>query len=89
MKLAVELSRWGYRHQEGKRTVHYRVDEVTKLLHIHDRQWREAYQRVRDNLVKLEEQTLHSAKHEVSGGQILRRIPKPLTRPFGLINGQG
>ena len=89
MKLAVELSRWRYRHQQGERTAHYRADEVIKLLQIYDGQWREAYQKIGDNLMKLKEQTLHSAKNEVSGVQILRRSPKPLTRPLGPVNGQG
>ena len=67
MRLAVELLRWRHKHQEGERTLHYRADEETKLPHIYDGQWREAYQMIGGNLVKLKEQTLHSAKHEVRG----------------------
>lgn len=67
MRLAVELLRWRYKHQEGERTLHYRADEETKLPHIYDGQWREAYQMIGGNLVKLKEQMLHSAKHEVRG----------------------
>lgn len=60
-----ELLRWKESHYEGQRTLHYRAEEVGKLLRIFDRQWREAYQRIGYNVIKLKEQPLHSAEQQV------------------------
>ena len=67
IKLAVELLSWRHWHYEGKKTLHYRADEVNKLMHIFDRQWRETYQRIGDNLEKIREQAKHSAGHDTRG----------------------
>lgn len=36
-------------------------------MHIFDRQWRETYQRIGDNLVKIREQAKHLAGHDTRG----------------------
>lgn len=67
IKLAVELFRLHHWDFEGKKTLQYRADEVTKLLLIFDRQWRQAYQQIGDNVVRLKEQTLHSSELDIRG----------------------
>lgn len=65
IKLAVELLRLRHWDYEGRETLQYRADEVTKLLNIFDVQWRQAYQRIGDNTVKLKVQALHSTAHDI------------------------
>lgn len=65
IKLAVQLLRLKHWEYEGRKTLQYRADEVFKLLNIFDVQWREAYQRIGDNTVKLKQLALHSAKHDI------------------------
>ena len=66
-KLWAELWRWKHKRSEGQSTLRYRADEVTKLIRIFDGQWREAYQRIGDNLMKLKEEKLYPAEHEIWG----------------------
>lgn len=67
IKLAVELMKLRHWDFEGRETIKFRADEVCKLLHLFDGQWRQAYQRIGDNAVKLKEQTLHSVEHDIRG----------------------
>lgn len=91
IKLAVELFNLHHWDYEGKKTLQYRAEEVTKLLKIFDAQWRQAYQRIGDNAVKLKEQTLHSAELDIRGLDIekepkasdetVRYEKRPKTKP--------
>lgn len=78
IKFKVELYRWRHRHFEGGRTLHYRADEVKKLLQVFDGQWREAYERIADNLVKVKEQRKHSAEQHdsIRGLDTIEKEPK-------------
>ena len=67
IKLGVELFTWQHWHFEGEKTLHYRANQVSKVLKTFDRQWKEAYQRIGDNAVKLKQQTLHLAEHDNRG----------------------
>ena len=67
IKLLVELSRWEHKRHESRVTLQYRANEVTKLMRIFDGQWREAYERIGDNLMKLKEKKLYPAEHEIRG----------------------
>lgn len=67
IKMAVELMKLSHWHFEGRETLHYRADEVAKLLTNFDREWKQAYQRIGDNAVKLKEQALHSAERDIPG----------------------
>ena len=67
IKLWAELTRWKHQRDEGPETLLYRVGEVTKLIRIVDGQWREAYERIGDNLIKLKEEKLYPAEHENRG----------------------
>lgn len=66
IRLKVELYSWRPKKFEGQSTLHYRADEINKLLRIFDVQWREAYERIADNLVKIKEQRKHSAEQNDS-----------------------
>lgn len=91
IKVAVELLRMHHRYFEGKKTLHYRADEVAKLLNIFDVQWRQVYERIGDNAVKLKERALHSAELDIRGLDIekepkaddetVRSEKRPQTRP--------
>ena len=63
----MELFRWRLRYFEGERTLRYRADQVEKALDTFDRQWKEAYQRIGDNAIKLKQQMLHLAEHDNRG----------------------
>lgn len=65
IKLAVQLFKLHHWEWEGRKTLQYRADEVTKLLNIFDGQWRQAYQRIGDNAVKVKQLALHSAEHDI------------------------
>lgn len=67
MKLGMELYKWRHRHYDGPIVLRYRAEEVTKLIRIFERQWREAYERIADNLVKLKELKLHSTERQNRG----------------------
>lgn len=65
IKLAVQLLKLKHWEFEGRATLQYRADEVTRLLNIFDVQWRHAYERIGDNAVKIKQlRALHSAEHD-------------------------
>lgn len=66
IRLKVELYSWRPKKFEGQSTLHYRADEVHKLLRIFDVQWREAYERIADNLVKVKARRKHSTEQNDS-----------------------
>lgn len=78
VKFKVELYRWRHKHFEGERTLHYKADEVRKLLRVFDGQWREAYERIAINLVKVKEQRKHSAEQHdsIRGLDTIEKEPK-------------
>lgn len=78
IKLGVELYGWRAKRFEGQSTLHYRADEEKKLLRIFDAQWREAYERIADNLVKIKEQRKHSAEQNdsIRGLDTIEKGPK-------------
>ena len=76
MKLGMELNKWRQRQHDGPIVLNYRAEEVTKLIRIFERQWRAAYERIADNLVKLKELKLHSTERQNRGLDI-EKAKKP------------